>query len=270
MPAKMSAVDFSRKGRLAEIFRYRAFLWMSIQKEFKNRYKQSFMGLAWLIVEPLMLVITFSTVFWLLERKGPEGVPFPIYFYSGILGWQLFVAALNRGSAIFVSEKNMITKVNFPKELSVIKHHTVFFIDFCVASLAFLVILFFYGYHPTVHYFWIPVLLLLQIIFALGLSFLLSTYHVFLRDIGILTKALTSVWFWFTPVIFRYPYEGKTKIVYTLNPMAGVISGYHDIFAFQRAPNLHALTSIVIVSPLLLIWGYLSFRKHERHFVDVI
>lgn len=257
-------------SRLQEIIKFKAYLWMAIQKDFKNRYRQSFLGVAWIVIEPLMLVLTFSTVFWLLGRKGPEGVPFPIYFYSGVLGWQLFVSSLNKGAGIFVSEKNIITKVHFPKEISILKNHCVFLIDFFVASLAFAGLLLAYGYFPNEHYVWLPVLLLLQLIFGVGISFLLSTYHVFLRDVGILTKAISSVWFWFTPIIFQFPFEGKTKIIYYVNPMAGIIAGYHNIFAFGRAPNPEMLISVMIAGPIVLTVGYLSFRRLERYFADVI
>jgi len=255
---------------IGQLYQYRHFILALVQKEFKVRYTQSYLGLAWLVLEPLLLVITLSTIFTLLGRGGRSGAPFPVFFYSGLLAWQFFSNSVSQAGGIFLKDKYLVQKVAYPREISIFKNIIVNFIDFLFASVAFVFVLIFYSWSINWNYLFIPVLLLLQACFAVSLMFLVSSVNVYIRDVGILTKTVMSIWFWFTPIIFQFPYEGRTKILYFLNPMCGVINGYREIVIFNRLPPAEHFYSIVFASFIFMGIGYFSFKRLERNFVDVL
>ena len=256
--------------RIQQIWDYRIFLSSIVGKEFKVRYSQSVLGVAWLVVEPLLLVLTLSTIFTLIGRTGPGGAPFPVFFYAGLLPWQIFASALSKGTTCFVSDKSLMHKIPFPKEISVVKALATYYIDFLFACISFVGVLIFFRYAPNLNYLYIPLLLLLIGLLAAGLMFLLGTIHVYIRDIGILAKTLTTVWFWFTPIIFYYPFEGPTEFLYYVNPMAGIIYGFRNIILFNQPPIPIMLISSLVWISVMFIVGYWLFRRHERTFADVI
>ncbi len=249
---------------------YAYFVSQVIKKEFKLRYAQSYLGIVWVILEPLMLVITLSIVFTLIGRQGKGGVPFPIYFYSAILPWGIFSRSLTVGTNVFIADKELMRKIRYPRWIPVLSHVFVSLCDFLLAGIAFAVVLIFYRVQPTVHYLFLPLLVLLQLMLSTGIVLLLGSMNVYVRDIGKLTGLLSTIWFWFTPIVFSFPFEGRTKIIYYLNPVAGIVNNCRRIVAYGETIQLGQLVAPLILAPALMALGIYVFRKLSRNFADVL
>lgn len=248
----------------------REFLFAIVATQIRLRYAQSFLGLLWMIIQPLLLVGTLSAVFVILGRKGIKEAPYPIYFYSALLPFNLFKSALVDGTSTFVSETSLLTKIAFRREIIIFKNCCLYFVDFLLANVAFVVIMAVYRYPPNQYWIYLPLILSLVLMLSLGVMFLFASLNVFIRDIAQFLHALGSILFWFTPVVFNYENVGKGRILYWLNPMAGVVKCFREIIVSKQPPSLEYLRTILIAAPLFLIVGYFTFRKLERGFVDVI
>lgn len=258
------------RGKIRNAFRYRHFFKTIVFKEFKVRYAQSYLGMLWLVLEPLFMVLTLSYVFAVVGRAARHGHPFPLYFYSGLLPWNFFLGSFLSGTNAFVMDKNLISKVYFPREISILKQVAVNFIDYLFANVAFIVVLLVYDYTPSWHLLYVPVLLLLTGLFVYNLTLFTSSISVFVRDIKIVVQTLGKLWFWFTPILFWYPFSGKTKILYFVNPMAGIISGFRLTILEAQPPNIAQLYSIFGYTLLFIVVGTLVFKRLEKEFVDVL
>jgi len=256
--------------KIKNAIKYRHFLSSLVFKQFKVRYAQSYLSMTWLVLEPLLLVLTLSYIFTAIGRKAPGGHPFPIFFYSGLLPWNYFVNSLVQGTTSFISDSSLIKKIYYPRELSVVKTIAVNFIDFLFANVAFIVILIIYNYSVNWNFFYIPVLLILQTTFVYGLALIFASMNVFVRDIGIIVNTLRTLWFWATPIIFYYPYAGKTKFLYYVNPMTGIIVNYRIIIMDGNPPVIKYLYSVLVASFILIILSSIVFKRLEREFVDVL
>lgn len=250
--------------------RYRHFIFTIVVKEFKVRYAQSYLGMAWLVLEPLLLVLTLSYIFVLIGRIASGGHPFPVFFYSGLLSWNYFLGSFTEGTNSFIRDAALIKKIYYPREISIIKTIAVHFIDFLFANIAFIIILIVYKYTPNWNYFYLIVLLILQTTFVYSLSLLTATISVYIKDIQILVNTIAKLWFWFTPIIFHYPFSGRTKILYFVNPMAGIISNYRVIILDNNPIYIEQLYSIFGYIFILTILSSLLFKRFKKGFVDVL
>jgi lipopolysaccharide transport system permease protein len=258
------------KNKVKNIVKYWPFFSTIVKKDFKIRYAQSYLGMTWLIFEPLLLVLTLSYIFTLIGRKARGGHPFPMFFYSGLLVWNYFIKTLNQGTSAFINDANLIKKIYFPKEISIFKNIAVNFIDYLFANVAFVVIMVIYKYTPNWNYLYLPLLLILETLFVYSLTLLLASINVYVRDIKIIVNALSRIWFWFTPIIFHYPFSGRTKIIYYANPMSGIVNNFREVILSNKPPIIEQLYSAFIFTTVLLIISTIVFKKLEREFVDVL
>lgn len=258
------------RNKVAQLYAFRHFFWSLVRREFKVRYAQSYLGIAWMVLEPLLLVLTLTIVFRIIGRGDRDGAPFPIFFYSGLLPWNLFKAALTGGSGVFISDKGLLSKFAYPREISILKEWVIYFVEFMLSSLAFFVVLAIYRHPPNPKWLLLPGLLGLVMCFSIGLMMLTASINVYIRDVGILMKALSALWFWFTPIVFDFPYEGMAKPLYYLNPMVGIVKGFRSIIIHDQYPQVNFLYSAMVASVVMLVLGYWTFRKLQRNFVDVI
>jgi lipopolysaccharide transport system permease protein len=255
---------------LKDLYFYRHFIKLLVSKEFKKRYSQSFLGLAWAIIEPLILVLTLSVIFTHLGRQGPHGTPFPVFFYSGLLLWNIFSKALSDGPNAFIQDAALLQKTNFPRQACVLRALTTYFVEFLFSSSSFICILIYYGYSPRVEWFYIPLLLIVLLLISYNMIILLASINVYVRDVGILARSLSNIWFWATPIIFIFPDEGLPGMLNYVNPIAGIIANLRNILIFNQPMNwgymVAPLTSVVI----LFILGHFVFKKLRGEFIDVI
>ena len=254
---------------LRDLWRYRELLYFLTWRDIKVRYKQTIFGAAWAILQPFFTMIVFSVFFGRLIRVPSDGVPYPIFAYSGLLPWQLFSQAVTRSGNSLVSNRHLITKIYFPRLAIPISAVLPGLVDFGIAFVVLLVMMVYYHIAPTVAVLTLPFFLLLAVAAALGVGLWLSALNLKYRDVGYTIPFLTQFWLFATPVL--YPSSlipEKWQALYGLNPMAGVVEGFRWALLGKAPPGPFLAISVGAVM-LLLIGGLYYFRRMEKTFADV-
>src|SRR5687768_13416090 len=213
---------------LRDLWLYRELVLFMIWRDIKVRYKQTILGAAWAVIQPVMTMIVFNFVFVTVAKVPTDGVPYPIFSFTALLPWGLFVTALNQASRSLTSNHNMITKIYFPKLILPMASVLAGLVDFAIAFVILIGMMFYYQVTPSLTALWaVPVFLLLSIITALGVALWLSAINVKYRDVGYALPFLTQFWMFITPVAYSSKVISEQwQIVYALNPMAGVVNGF--------------------------------------------
>lgn len=258
-------------SHLATLRQYQDLLWLWTAREVRVRYKQSLLGVAWAILQPLALTVVFTLVFSQLIRVDTGNVPYPVFAYAALAPWTFFTTSLSFGIPSLVNNLNLVTKIYFPREVLPLASIGAALLDFLIASLIFVGMLAFYGIWPGIHALWVAPLLAIQIVLTLGITLLGSATIVFFRDMRFVVPLLTQVWMYATPIV--YPVDlvpARLQPYYFLNPMAGIIDGYRRALVMGQAPRMSALLPAALLSLLLLFFGYALFKRLEPHFADLI
>lgn len=257
--------------KLRELFEYRELLYFLVWRDIKVRYKQTVLGAAWAIIQPLFTMIVFSVFFGRLAKIPSDGIPYPIFSFAALVPWTFFANGLNQGSNSLVSSANLLKKVYFPRLAIPISTVLSGIVDFVLAFIMLLGMMLYYGFVPTVNILWLPLLLLLSLMTSLGVSLWLSVMNVQFRDVRYTIPFLTQLWLFATPIAYPSSLLSEPwRTVYGLNPMVGVVEGFRwALLGTNTAPG-----PIVVVSALaalaLLVSGALYFRRMERTFADVV
>lgn len=260
-------------SRIAAVYQSRFFVKELTVKALKLKFVGSRLGAAWLILEPLLLVLSLSAVFTLIGRSGiiaVGDVPFALFFYAGVLPWNLFAAAFGGGSYIFLTDAPFMSKAAFPREVLVFKFVGVAVTELACSCLAFIALLVYYGVWPGKSWIYLPLLIGIEIILVTGIAFAAGTLNVIIRDTSTVMKTLLAMLFWFTPVVISFDSMPAMRFLYYINPMAGVIDGCRRVILYNQAPDLVHIVPSAIVSVAILIAGYWIFLRTEKSFVDVI
>ncbi|MEW6088676.1 MAG: ABC transporter permease [bacterium] len=254
-----------------ELFHYRELLFTFAARDIKVRYKQTIMGVGWALLQPLSLMIIFTIVFSKLVRIQSEGIPYPVFSYCALLPWSFFSNSVNFGVASITNNMNLVTKIYFPREVFPFSAVIASFIDFLIASIIFIGMIVFYKINLNFYMIWIPVIILIQIVFTLSIVLFFSALNVYYRDIKYIMPITIQIWMYLTPII--YPINlvpEKYRTIYMLNPMAGIIDGYRNVILKSLQPDFKHLILAACGSSILFILGYLYFKKAERVFADII
>jgi len=258
-------------NHVRELTRYRELLYRLTLREIKVRYKQSLIGIAWAVLQPLLMMLIFTLVFSVLMTMPTDDIPYPIFSYCALLPWTFFATSLNSASQSVVSNAPLIKKIYFPRELFPISSILSAFVDFAIAGMIFLGMMFFYKIPLTTSLSFFPVIFVIQIVFTLGVSFFLSAINVYYRDIRYAVPLGIHIWMYASPII--YPVSlvpERFRTAYMLNPMAGIIDSYRDVFIKGVAPDFYYLGIAAIASATLFFLCYLYFKRIEMTFADVI
>jgi lipopolysaccharide transport system permease protein len=254
-----------------ELWEYRELLYFLVWRDIKVRYKQTVLGAAWAIIQPVFMMIVFSLFFGRLARVPSDGIPYPIFVYCALLPWQLFAYSLSESSNSLVANERLITKVYFPRLLVPISSTLGGLVDFVIAFAILLLMMGWYGIRPTWAIAALPGFILLAMASALGVGLWLSALNVRYRDVRYTIGFLIQFWLLATPV--AYPSSlipGRWRALYGLNPMAGVVEGFRwALLGQSQAPGALLAVSVVVVI-LILIGGLYYFRRMEAEFADVI
>ncbi len=253
------------------LWRYRELLWFLALRDVKVRYKQTALGAAWAILQPLLTMLVFSVVFGRLARIPSEGIPYPVFAYCALLPWQLFAYALTQSSNSLVTNQRLITKVYFPRLVVPIASLLCGLLDFAVAFPVLLGLMLYYGIVPGVAVAALPFLVLLALLTSLAAGLWLSALNAIYRDVQYALPFLTQFWLFVTPV--AYPASlvpERWRWLFGLNPMAGVVEGFR--WALLGSPHPPGpLVAVSVVSVLVLLAGGLFyFRRMEREFADLV
>lgn len=241
------------------------------QREIKARYKQSVLGYAWVMLNPLFQMLVMAFVFSFLMRFPGIGVPYPLYLYVGLLPWTLLANSLTSGMNSLIENRSLIAQIYFPRELLVLATMLAKLVDFLLASTV-LILFFMYFQIPfTWNALWVIPILLIQMMFMFGTSLLLASFNLFYRDVQYLFTLVLTLWMYLTPVI--YPVEAlpeKYRFLFQLNPMAVLINAYRQVLLNGQSPSFDSLTVALGLSLVIVAIGFAVFKKLEGMFSDVI
>ena len=210
-----------------ELWNYRELLYFFIWRDIKVRYKQTAIGAAWAVLQPLLTMLVFSLFFGRLAHIPSDGLPYPIFYYCALLPWMYYAAALQNATNTIVDNQRLITKVYFPRLILPLSSVLSGMVDFGISFLMLIVMMIYYGIRPTAAVLWIPAFLLLAVLTALGVGLWLSALNALYRDVKYVLPFLVQFWMFASPV--AYPSSlvpEKWRWLYGLNPMAGVIEGF--------------------------------------------
>ena len=257
--------------KLGELWEYRELLYFLTWRDVKVRYKQTVLGAAWAIIQPLFTMVIFSFFFGKLARMPSDGIPYPIFSYAALVPWQFFANGLSASSNSLVGSANLIKKVYFPRLVIPISSVISGGVDFCLAFLVLLGMILAYGIVPTWNAAWLPLLLLLALVTALGAGLWLTAMNVQFRDVRYAVPFMIQAWMFATPI--AYPsslLDEPWRTLYGLNPMVGVVEGFRwALLGAETAPGPVVLVSAVVAVGLL-IGGAFYFRRMEKTFADVV
>ena len=254
-----------------ELWDFRELIYFFVWRDIKIRYKQTAIGAAWAVLQPLLTMLIFSLFFGRLAHIPSEGLPYPIFYYSALLPWMYFAAAMQNATNTIVENQRVITKVYFPRLALPLASVLSGLVDFAVSFVMFVVLMVYYGIRPTPAVLWFPVFILLAILTALGVGLWLSALHALYRDVRYVLPFLVQFWLFASPV--AYPASlvpQKWRWLYGLNPMAGVIEGVRWSLTGHTSPPgrlIFVSTAAVLV---LLASGLIYFQKVETTVADVV
>jgi lipopolysaccharide transport system permease protein len=246
-------------------------LYFLVWRDIKVRYKQTALGAAWAVLQPVLTMLVFTVFFGRLAKVPSDGIPYPVFAFAALLPWQLFAFALTEASNSLVSNQNLITKVYFPRLLVPIASILAGLVDFAIAFLVLVVLMVYYRIVPTAAVAILPLFILLAVMTALAVGLWLSTLNVRFRDVRYTVPFLTQFWMFATPVAYPSSLVPKQwRTWYGLNPMAGVVEGFRwALLGKSESPGPMLWVSVAAVLAMLL-GGLYYFRRTEAIFADVV
>lgn len=272
VPTIISPKPLSIFGTVREVWEYRELLYTFAWRDVTLRYKQTAAGVAWVVLQPLLMMIVFSVFLGFFIRVPTGGIPYPLFVYSGLLIWQLFAKSLTLATESIKENEPIISRVYFPR---IILPLSVMFggvMDLLVAVIVLLPLMAFYGIFPSWPVFVAPVFVGLAVLAAFAVGLWLSILGALYRDIRLVLPVLLQAWMFMTPVV--YPTSlvpERWQALYSLNPMVGAVEGLRwSLIDGAPQPNLAVMGISTVVLVLLLVGGIYYFRRTEGNLVDVM
>ena len=261
---------------LGDLWHYRELIYFLTWRDVKVRYKQTVLGAGWAILQPLVNMIVLTFIFGRLAKMSTEGIPGPIFTFTGLLPWGLFSKALSDTGRSMLANRSMITKIYFPRLIIPLSSVMGGIVDFAIQFAVLIAMILFYHFtgaytfHLQPALLALPLFLLLATATALGFGLWLSALNVLYRDVGYILPFLTQFWLLVTPVGYSAKeVPARLQLIYALNPMAGVVEGFRWAMLGSQPPGPMLAVSAAI-SILLLISGMYYFRRMERTFADMV
>lgn len=257
--------------KLAELWEYRELIYFLTWRDIKVRYKQTVLGAAWAIIQPLFTMLVFSLFFGRLAKVPSDNIPYPIFCYAALVPWTFFANGLAQSSNSLVGSSNLITKVYFPKLAIPLATVIAGVIDFFLAFSVLLVMMFYYQVAISWKILWTPVFLMLALVTSLGVGLWLSALNVQFRDVKFVVPFITQFWMLATPIAYPSSLLNEPwRTLYGLNPMAGVVEGFRwSLLNVETAPRPMLLVS-AFVALVALAGGAFYFRRMEKSFADLV
>jgi lipopolysaccharide transport system permease protein len=257
--------------KLHELWDYRELLYFLTWRDIKVRYKQTALGAAWAIIQPVFTMVVFSLFFGKLAKIPSDGIPYPIFSYAALVPWTFFASSLSQSSNSLVGSANLIKKVYFPRLAIPISTVLSEVIDFLLAFVVLLGMMLYYGITPSANILYLPLFLLLALVTALGVGLWLSAMNVQYRDVRYVVPFIAQFWMFATPIAYPsslLPEPWRT--VYGINPMAGVVEGFRwALLGTNTAPGLMVGVSSLAAAQIL-VSGAVYFRRMEKNIADVV
>ena len=260
-----------RSLELSELWKYRELLYFLTWRDIRVRYKQTVLGAAWAILQPFLTMILFSVIFGYFAGLPSQGIPYPVFTYTALLPWGLFAYVLTQSSASLVSDKNLITKIYFPRLVIPLSSVTSGLFDFAIAFPLWLVMMLIYDIPLTWRLVTLPLFILFALVTAIAVGIWLSALNVQYRDVRYTLPFLTQFWMYATPIAYSSTIIPENwQWLYSLNPMVGVVEGFRWALLGTESPlGMPVLISAIVVI-ILLIGGVMYFKHMEDTFADVV
>src|SRR5262245_12072668 len=256
---------------LSSVWEYRDLLYFLVWRDIKVRYKQTFLGILWAVLQPALMTLAFFVFFGRLAGVPSEGIPYPVFAFSGILPWQLFAFALAESSNSLVSNERLVTKVYFPRVIIPLASVLAGLVDFLIGFLVLLAMMLFWGIAPSVDAWTLPFFIFLVLSAALGVGFWFAALNVQYRDGRYTLPFIIQFWLFLSPVVYPTSLVPEPwRILYGVNPMVGAIEGLRWALLGQCGGLGLELVSSILTTAFLFLGGLCYFRRIERSFADVI
>lgn|SRR5262245_53672922 len=255
--------------KLREVFEYRELLYFLTWRDIKVRYKQTALGAAWAIIQPVFTMVVFSLFFGRLAKVPSDGIPYPIFSFAALVPWTFFANGLSQSSNSLVGSANLIRKVYFPRLAIPIATVMSEGVDFMLSFIVLIAMMFYYGIVPTVNILFLPLLLILALVTSLGVGLWLSAMSVQFRDVRYVVPFITQFWMLATPIAYPSSLLSEPwRTLYGINPMAGVVEGFRwALLGTSKAPGPIIGVSSAVAA-LILLSGAFYFRRMEKTFAD--
>jgi lipopolysaccharide transport system permease protein len=256
--------------KLHDLWDYRELLYFLTWRDVKVRYKQTAIGAAWAVIQPFMTMVAFSLFFGQLGKIPSDGLPYPVFSFAALVPWVFFANALSQASNSLVGNAGLLGKVYFPRLVVPISSVLSGVVDFGIAFIVLLAMMAYFQVWPTAAIAFLPLLLLLALVTALGVGLWLSALNVEYRDVRYAVPFLTQFWLFATPVAYPSSLLSEPwRTMYALNPMVGVVDGFRWALLGTPPPGLMLWVSAA-VAVALLVTGAFYFRRMEQTFADVV
>ncbi len=257
---------------LGELWAHRELLYFLVWREVKVRYKQTAFGFAWAVAQPLLMMIIFTLFFGILARIPSGNIPYSLFVLCGLVPWTLFANAISRASNSLIQDPNLISKVYFPRLLLPLASVLSPLLDFIIAYVLLVGLMFYYAYYPGLTMLWMPLFIVLELMLALGIGLWLSAINVEYRDVAFLVPFLLQLGLFASPVI--YPSQFVPARFHTmygiLNPMSGIIEGFRWSVVGTAPPSELLLSASALIVVVIFVSGAYYFRRREKSFADFV
>ena len=264
-----------RKGlfhlELGALWQYRELLYFLAWRDIKARYAQTVFGIGWAIIQPLFTMVIFTVIFGKFARMPSDGLPYPIFAYTALIPWTYFARSIERGGHSLVGEAGLVKKVYFPRLVLPISATIGGFLDFIISFGVLFGMMAWYGFRPNWGMLALPLFLVLILVTALSVSLWLSSLNTRYRDIGYVIPFLTQVWMYASPVV--YPVSvvpERWRLLYSLNPMTGVIEGFRWALLGKKSPDFIIMALSMTAVLFIFLAGLVYFKRTERTFADIL
>ncbi|MCL6566704.1 MAG: ABC transporter permease [Acidobacteriia bacterium] len=257
--------------KLAEVWEYRELLYFLTWRDILVRYKQTVLGAAWAILQPLLAMVIFTIFFGRLAKIPSGGVPYSLFSYAGLVLWMFFANGLSQGANSLITNPELVKKVYFPR--LVLPTATVLsgLVDFLLAFLLLIGMMFWQQQVPSVNLIWAPVFILLALVTCLGVTYWMSAMNVMFRDVRYTIPFITQLWMFGSPIVYPSTMvPEQLRALYGLNPMVGVVEGFRWAVLGTPRPELAVLAVSMLAAFLLLVGGMYYFRRVEKVFADLV
>lgn len=254
-------------GIFKRLYNYRELLKSNVKKEIRGKYKGSFLGVLWSFINPLLTVLVYAIVFPYILRSNQDN--YLIFLIVAIIPWNFFTTVIQQGTTTILANQNIIKKVFFPREILPISVAVSALINFFISCIIVLAFVIGSGIGIHIYIILLPVIALIQFMLSLGILFVLCAINVYVRDVEYIVNFLVTMLFYGTPILYSMTmFPDKIRWLLSLNPMAHIIEAYRSILYYQTWPDFNTLFIVAIFSFIIMVLGYIVFRKLEKGFAE--
>lgn len=253
-----------------ELWEYRELFWAFILRDLKVRYKQTLIGALWAIIQPLSTMLVFSFFFGSVAKISSDGVPYPIFSYSGLILWTYFTTSLSSANSSMIGSSALITKVYFPRVIIPLASTLTGIVDYFISGLVLVILFLYFKIVPSPSIFLLPFIVFTTWILVSGLGMFLAALNVKYHDVKYAVPFLIQLMLFFTPVIYPLSIAPNYRGYLMLNPMTGIMEAHRALMLGNASVNLYLLGSSIIMSIIIFILGALYFKSVEKYFADII